>query len=215
VLHLAPLYAPNFLDSPQPRLLPFVWLMPPILAEQIIETLDSFSFDDVTSEVHDYAGIRCLPTRCSSVGMPTAVAVLSQCVTRGSCTTYRIVREKKIWSWVSWDLEPRMTVLVRANNNLHDRSVINFPELINCRYTIDRKFKFTQQPFYYLIFKQCGGLSWWPRGLGHELSSLARTLGSWVRIPLKAWMSVYAFILCVGSGLATGWFPVQGVIPCV
>jgi hypothetical protein len=36
----------------------------------------------------------------------------------------------------------------------------------------------------------------WPRGLWHELSSLPRTLGSWVRIPLKAWMSV-AFILCV------------------
>jgi hypothetical protein len=30
----------------------------------------------------------------------------------------------------------------------------------------------------------------------------ARTLGSWVRIPLKAWMSVYsAFVF--GSGLAT------------
>jgi hypothetical protein len=38
--------------------------------------------------------------------------------------------------------------------------------------------------------------SWSPRGLRNELSSIARTLGSWVRIPLKAWMSVYAFILC-------------------
>jgi hypothetical protein len=37
--------------------------------------------------------------------------------------------------------------------------------------------------------------SQWPRGLGHESSSLARTLGSWVRIPLKAWMSVCGFIL--------------------
>jgi hypothetical protein len=26
---------------------------------------------------------------------------------------------------------------------------------------------------------------------------LARTLGSWVRIPLKAWMSVFALILCL------------------
>jgi hypothetical protein len=32
--------------------------------------------------------------------------------------------------------------------------------------------------------------SQWPRGLRHELSSLARMLGSWVRIPFKAWMSV-------------------------
>jgi hypothetical protein len=35
-------------------------------------------------------------------------------------------------------------------------------------------------------------------GLRHELPSLAWTLGPWVRIPLKAWMSVLcAFILCL------------------
>jgi hypothetical protein len=54
-----------------------------------------------------------------------------------------------------------------------------------------------------------------PRGLRQELSSLARTLGSWIRIPLEAWMSVFCvFILYyafyAGSGLATyrlciGW----------
>jgi hypothetical protein len=41
------------------------------------------------------------------------------------------------------------------------------------------------------------GRSRWPRGLRHELSSFARRLGSWVRIQLKTWMSVYAFILCL------------------
>jgi hypothetical protein len=52
--------------------------------------------------------------------------------------------------------------------------------------------------------------SQWPCGLRHVLSSLARTLGSCVRIPLKAWMFVYVFILCfccpvyVDIGLATG-----------
>jgi hypothetical protein len=63
---------------------------------------------------------------------------------------------------------------------------------------------------YRLIFYLIYGLhrrSQWPRGLRHELSSLGRTLGSWVRIPLKAGM--FAFILCVGSGLASGWSPVQ------
>jgi hypothetical protein len=40
--------------------------------------------------------------------------------------------------------------------------------------------------------------------LRHKVSSLPSTQGSWVPIPLRAWMSVYAFILCVGSGLATG-----------
>jgi hypothetical protein len=47
-------------------------------------------------------------------------------------------------------------------------------------------------------------------------SSLARTLGSWVRIPLNARMSVCVYSLfvfsCVGSDLATGWSPVQGVL---
>jgi hypothetical protein len=44
--------------------------------------------------------------------------------------------------------------------------------------------------------------------LRHELSSPARTLGSWVRIPHEAWRSVRVssvFVLsCVGRGLATG-----------
>jgi hypothetical protein len=45
------------------------------------------------------------------------------------------------------------------------------------------------------------------------------TLGSWIRIPLKAWMFVYVYsvfvLSCVGSGLATGWSPVQLVLPNV
>jgi hypothetical protein len=43
--------------------------------------------------------------------------------------------------------------------------------------------------------------SQWSRGLNHELSSLSRTLGSWVQIPLKAWMSMFVcsvfMLLCV------------------
>jgi hypothetical protein len=62
--------------------------------------------------------------------------------------------------------------------------------------------------------------SQWPRDLRHEPSSPARTLGLWVRIPFKG-MDVYVclfcvcVVLCVGSGLATGWSPVQGVLPTV
>jgi hypothetical protein len=55
----------------------------------------------------------------------------------------------------------------------------------------------------------------WPRGLRHEMSSSTQTLGPWVQIPLKAWMSmcVYSvFVLsCVGSGLPTAWSTVRGV----
>jgi hypothetical protein len=59
--------------------------------------------------------------------------------------------------------------------------------------------------------------SQWPRSLRHELSSSVRTLGSWVRMQLKAWVSAFIlFVLsCVCSGLATGWSSVQGVIPTV
>jgi hypothetical protein len=41
----------------------------------------------------------------------------------------------------------------------------------------------------------------WPRGLRHELSSPAWTLGSWVRIPLEERMSVSVYsvfvLICV------------------
>jgi hypothetical protein len=43
------------------------------------------------------------------------------------------------------------------------------------------------------------------RGLRHEMFSLARTLESWVRIPLTAWMSICVYsVFVLGSGLATG-----------
>jgi hypothetical protein len=53
--------------------------------------------------------------------------------------------------------------------------------------------------------------------LPYELSSLARTLASCVRIPFKACMFAFiVFVLsCVGSGLATGLSLVQGDVPTV
>jgi hypothetical protein len=54
----------------------------------------------------------------------------------------------------------------------------------------------------------CWSRSQRPRVLRHEMSLPVLTLGSWVSIPLEAWMSVRvssAFVLsCVGSGLVTG-----------
>jgi hypothetical protein len=53
----------------------------------------------------------------------------------------------------------------------------------------------------------------------HEMSSPAWTLGSWVRIPLETCLFVCVYsvfaLSCVGSGLATGWSHVQGVLPIV
>jgi hypothetical protein len=50
--------------------------------------------------------------------------------------------------------------------------------------------------------------SQWPHGLRHEMSSPAQTLGSWVRIPLEACMSVCVysvFILFCMSVAALLW----------
>jgi hypothetical protein len=58
--------------------------------------------------------------------------------------------------------------------------------------------------------------SQWPRDLRHELSSLARKLRSWVRIPFEAWMSVCVdSVFVLGSDLARGWSLVQWVLPNV
>jgi hypothetical protein len=58
-----------------------------------------------------------------------------------------------------------------------------------------------------------------PRGLRFEMSLPIQTLESWVRIQLEIRTSfrVYCvFVMsCTGSGLATGWSPVQGVLPIV
>jgi hypothetical protein len=55
----------------------------------------------------------------------------------------------------------------------------------------------------------------WPRGLKHEMSSPAQTLGSWVQTPVEACVYSLFMLSCIGSGLATGWSPVQGVLPTV
>jgi hypothetical protein len=59
-----------------------------------------------------------------------------------------------------------------------------------------------------LMSKGSGSRSQWLLGLRYELCSPARTLGSWVRIPLEAWMSV-SFCVYVGSGTAAGPIPRQ------
>jgi hypothetical protein len=62
--------------------------------------------------------------------------------------------------------------------------------------------------------------SQWPRGLRHELSSPARNTGIMGSNPTRGMdVCVRLFfvcaLLCVCSGLATGWSPVQGVLATV
>jgi hypothetical protein len=73
----------------------------------------------------------------------------------------------------------------------------------------DEAYHTTVLNYCFLIF---WGRSQYRRALSHELSSVALTLGSWIRIPLRAWMfslcmrlfCVYV-VLCLGRDLATGW----------
>jgi hypothetical protein len=69
------------------------------------------------------------------------------------------------------------------------------------------------------ICKHLQGRSQWLCSLRRELSLLARTLGLWFRIPLKAWMSacIYSVFMlsCIGSSLAMGWSPIYGVLLAV
>jgi hypothetical protein len=65
----------------------------------------------------------------------------------------------------------------------------------------------------FLCSNDSSSRSQWTRGLRHKLSSLTLTLKSWVRIPLKAWISVLcAFILCLCCSVCRQR-PCDGLIP--
>jgi hypothetical protein len=58
------------------------------------------------------------------------------------------------------------------------------------------------------------------RGLSHGPPSPARTLGSYIRIPLETCMyvcvnSVFSVLPCVDSGIETDWSSVQEILPTV
>jgi hypothetical protein len=69
----------------------------------------------------------------------------------------------------------------------------------------------------YYMKKACQCRVQSPIYLRHEMTSPIRTLGLWIRIPLKAWMSVCVFstvvLSCVGSGLETDWINFNIVHP--
>jgi hypothetical protein len=118
---------------------------------------------------------------------------------------------------VSWPILYRGSFLVKSDRNVKLASHLHVGPMWRIPGPILQLSAETTFPFIcnYIL----DSWSQWPRGLKHELSSPAQTPGSWVRIPLKAWMSVYIYsvftVLYAGSGLTTGWSPVKGVLPTV
>jgi hypothetical protein len=89
--------------------------------------------------------------------------------------------------------------------------VIQVPIQRRCLLLIKRMLtECTSLPYPYLWFKsRARSRSQWPRGLRRVLSSIALTLGSWVRIPLGAWMRVSVFLCC---GVLCRWRTFVGLI---
>jgi hypothetical protein len=106
----------------------------------------------------------------------------------------------------------RPTLTIQASN-LHENC-----KNVGCKDTHEimyiQKQRVWSAEVQFRFFRETG--TQWLRDLRHEMSSLAGTLESWVRIPLEAWMSVSVYsvcvVLCVDNGLATGWSLVQGVL---
>jgi hypothetical protein len=76
------------------------------------------------------------------------------------------------------------------NKRTHKHPCLKWDSNLRSQHSSERR-----QLITYLRFNK--SRSQWPRSLRHELSSLARMLGSWVRILLKAWMSVCIYSVFV------------------
>jgi hypothetical protein len=82
--------------------------------------------------------------------------------------------------------------------SLCERNRINKSQFTASQPASNTTFRFSGYSIKFSIHIRLKCRSQWPRGLGHEQSSLVRTLGSWVRIPFKALLSVLCtFILFV------------------
>jgi hypothetical protein len=107
--------------------------------------------------------------------------------------------------FVSLALYPALNLWERENNQSSQSSVEEknpwiFTSTVNerteskrmfCKYFKEYTFNTKQQ--YVICDLSLPRRSQWPHSLKHELSSLVWKLGSWVRIPLKVWMSVCVY----------------------
>jgi hypothetical protein len=125
--------------------------------------------------------------------------------------TYQLDRPVAYFKYYNWaDLRIILDMIDSSEQNfrkrklsfrqfVHLKSCTNYPYLFSEKQDKDRPTLLSQLVMLLSDGDIIHGWSQWPRRLKRELSSPARTLGSWVLIPLKSWMFVYAFILFVFS----------------
>jgi hypothetical protein len=90
------------------------------------------------------------------------------------------MRKEAICPGICVDGPRKITINLRITNLLTE---MNFSSKVLDCYHWTRRFNVCIY-IYIGVHNVCRSL--WPRGLRRELSSLARTLGSWIRFPLKA-----------------------------
>jgi hypothetical protein len=157
----------------------------------------------------------------------TVIAVYTACLTNGmNCIHVVQCREVKNSSLlldcdaVKWGSVKPATSALRAEGGSSLLRNINYQtaryqaqKIVNVTITAARSTNIT---IFLFVFRSKDR----QRGIRSEMSSPAWTLGPCVRIPLEACVSVVCvysvFVLsCVGSGLATGWSSVHGVLSTV
>jgi hypothetical protein len=85
------------------------------------------------------------------------------------------------------------TLLVNTASSIHNRRHRNWA--VSTVLSKTRREKWRRHVLPEATYNPCSR-SQWPRSLRHEMSSLALTLGSWFRIPLKTWC-LCLFCRCV------------------
>jgi hypothetical protein len=78
----------------------------------------------------------------------------------------------------------------------HHMIYFHYNRIFNVQFKLVLIAGIESKPFQVLVYWTVLSRSQWQRRLRHEMSSRARTLASWVGIPLKAWMSVFILCLC-------------------
>jgi hypothetical protein len=117
------------------------------------------------------------------------VSLTATCFTLGPCLAYYSIlkTEQTCSSETSVDFQRTTLCYIQEDRTLLSVCVVTHPT---------REYHSSSE-YYFRAHHESLCRSQWPRGLRHEPSSPARTMGSWVRIPLDAWTSVCIYSLCV------------------